>query len=193
MDRESTEEILCSYAIHLGYEKNRVDLARELEMKGLTGGDLRMVADHVKGSGNAASAGARISAVLSDKDRWGPLLADLRRFHEMRHRKDARMGKRKQEPGKGLREQDQGARNNTTAPYFGITEDELLEFRWRWTVADWRHRGHPSDSLEKHMNATPAEQTDCLKQFSKGLEFEEALAEYADLKGKNNADDSRPD
>lgn len=191
MDRESTESILCSYAIHLGYEQHRVDLARDLEMKGLTGADLRMVCDHVKGSGTTGSAGARISAVLSDKDRWGPLLADLRRFHNVRHAKEQRTGKRKQEPGKGLREQDQSHRDKDAAGYFGMTPDELMEFKWRWTVADWLHSGHPPETVEKFMGATPAEQTDCLKQFSTGLTFEEALIEHSEAtQGKTNASDS---
>ena len=173
MDRQSTEELLLEYGLHLGYEGPRKELARDLEKGGLTGGDLRMVMDHVRDSGTSKSAGPRISSVLKDRDKWGPLLADLRKFHEYRHRKDARMGKRKQEPGKNLRDQDQGKTDTGTAEFFGLTPEEYRAFKWRFTVADWRYNGWSVEDVEKHMAATPEEQEDCLSWFTKGKSFDD--------------------
>jgi len=189
MERQSTDEILLEYGVHLGFGENRQELARSLERGELTGGDLRMVCDHVKDQSTPKAQGARIASVLQDKDRWGPLLADLRKFHELRHRNAARMEKKKkQEPGKGLRDQDQAQRDTGTAAHFEITPDELSIFKWRWTVADYRHRGHSVESVEQNMNASPAEQDICLGRFPTSLELNEALAEYAGPnKGKTNA------
>ena len=189
MDRQSTEELLLEYGLHLGYEGPRKELARDLEKGGLTGGDLRMVMDHVRDSGTSKSAGPRISSVLKDRDKWGPLLVDLRKFHEYRHRKDARMGKRKAEPGKGLRDQDQGKTETGTAEFFGLEEQEYQGFKWAWTVADWRNNGWKSDDVQTYMNATPEEQEKFLKQFPKGQTFDDALADYT---GKGKTDASTP-
>jgi len=189
---DSTEEILVEYGVHLGYGDNRKDLARDLEKGGLTGGDLRMVCDHVKDAGSAKSMGARVSSVLSDKNRWGPLLVDLRKFHEYRHRKDARMGKKKQEPGMGLRGQDKTKLEDGTAEFFGLTRDEYESFKWRWTVANWRHHGWSVEDVTTHMNATPEEQAEFVEQFPNGISFDEALDEYTS-KGKKDASEPRSD
>jgi len=183
MDRQSTEEILIEYGIHLGYEGPRKELARDLEKGGLTDLDLRMVADHVRDSGGLESAGRRISAVLSDGNRWGPLLADLRRHHEYRNKKQARTVKRKVEPGKGLREQDQGHRDKGNAAYFGMTVDEVTHFKWQWTVADWRHSDYSEETVKKFMGASASEQTESLEMFPHAQSYDKALAEHAGTEG----------
>ena len=129
---DSTEEILIEYGVHLGYRESRLDLARDMEKGGLTGGDLRMVCNYVRDSGTSKSQGPRISAVLSDKDRWGPLLTDLRKFHEIRHRKEARMGKKKQEPGKGVRETDSSRAQDSASEFFGMGKEEYQHHTNRW-------------------------------------------------------------
>ncbi len=192
MERQTTEEILVEFGVHLGFGEQRKELARELEKGSLTGGDLRMVCDHVKDAGSAKTQGARISSVLKDKNRWGPLLADLRKFHEYRHQKEQRKTKRKVEPGMGLREQDKSRLADTTAEFFGLTEDEYKKFKWRWNVADWFNRGHDAASLETYMEATRAEVESCVEQFPKGQSFDEALANYTG-RGKTDARTARPD
>ena len=189
MGRQTTEDILVEYAIHLGFGEDRNKLARELEQAGLTGLDLKMVCDHVKDAGTEKTAGRRIASVLHDKNKWGPLLADLRRYHEYRHAKKAKA--KKQEPGKGLREQDQAKRNEGMAAHYGMTHEELLEFRWRYMVAEWMRKGHPPENLEKYMDATRAEIAECVVQFPDDKPFEEALAEYC--QGKTDASQSRSD
>ena len=186
MERQSTEEVLIEFGVHLGFGEQRKELARDLERGELTGGDLRMVCDHVKDGSTAKTQGARISSVLKDKNRWGPLLADLRKFHEYRHAKAARTTKKKAEPGMGLRGQDKTKLEDTTAEFFGLTKYEYESFKWRWTVADWFHRGHDHASLETYMEATKADVDACLKMFPKEMDFDEALADYTG-KGKTNA------
>lgn len=141
-----------------------------------------MVCDHVKDAGSLKSMGARISAVLSDKDRWGPLLVDLRKFHEIRNYKEARRGKKKQEPGKALRDQDKSTLATGTAEFFGLTEKEYQTFKWRWCVADWIHKGHGPEQLEMFMSATQADIDSCVEQFPKDVSFDEALDEHVGLK-----------
>ena len=190
MERQSTEEILIEYGIHLGFERPRKDLARDLERNGLTEGDLRMVMDHVRDGGTAKSAGARISATISDKDRWGPLLVDLRKFHQYRLNKEARMGKRKAEPGKNLRERDQEVRDTGAAAFAQMTEDEYANLKWRWCVADWSHGGHEPEKIQESLGATSEELASCLEQFPKKVSFDDALSEHM---GKTNGSNTGPD
>ncbi len=141
MTQPTTEEILIEYGVHLGFGEKRKELARQLESAipeeelekiglgemdvggALTGLDLKMVCNHVEDEGAAKTAGARIAWVLGERNRWGPLLADLRQFHKIRLAREPKADPFKGETNRMYKPWQSGV---TLAEriYFRVTRDQ---------------------------------------------------------------------
>ena len=65
------------------------------------------------------------------------------------------------------------------ASYYGLTMAEYERFRWRWCVADWRHRGLDEAIVEQGLRASPLEQSEILRQFPGPCDLWDALSAYA--------------
>ncbi len=179
MSHQTTDEILLEFGVHVGYGDKRTALADDLARGSLTGGDLQMVCQWLEDQGTKKSAPARLAAILGDRDRWGPILADLRVHHQIRNAKQAMRGGKKAETGADLRQRDMDKLSASDCEFFGMTSEEMANFRWRFIVAEWVHGGVDTEIIEKDLGATLDEQRKCAESLRKGVRFDEALAEHS--------------
>lgn len=184
-ETEAMDEILIEHGVHLGYAEKRQTMIAELRRAELAAGDLRMLCEFIRDNGGAKSAPARIAAVLSDKDRWGPLLADLRVHHKIRQGQEEKRAVRQREPGSEERRTNQEQRNAASARWYGMSPREFEWFKYRWTCIDWLRQGHTVEEVcepqPKGMGCSSAELEAWRGDFTDGRTFDNTIAIYTGM------------